>query len=433
MSEQLLAIDSRAAHTWQERLAIIVPMMREISEYTDPQEMVRAYGLRVAALMPRDGFISLSRRELPADWYRITRSSRWKEVVNPWKQKDKLPLFNKGILGELLYGEEPRILDDFTVAADDPAAEYLEGMRSLMALPLYDGGRSLNMVVLTKHAPGGFDLERFPEMMWMSNLFGRATHSLVLSDELKQAYHAVDREMKAVEDIQRSLLPRDLPKLPTLELAAYYQTSRRAGGDYYDFFRIDDHRLGILIADVAGHGTPAAVLMAVLHSIAHTYVGTRDDPAKFLGFLNQQLCKRYTAEGALFVTAFFGVYDSRTRLLTYSNAGHNAPRVKHCMTGGLSSIDGALGYPLGVDERATYTEAQFQLKPGDQALFYTDGITEAMDANHDLFGMDRMDAVLDHCRPTAQDMIHAVLDAVNQFTGNAPANDDRTLLVARIS
>ena len=429
----LLALDPQHALSWQERLAIIVPMMREISEYTDPQAMVRAYGQRVATLIPRDGSISLSRRDLASPQFRITRSSRWSETINPWKQKDKLPLFEGGLLADLIYGEEPRIIDDLTIDPDDPAYEYLEGMRSLMALPLYDSGHSLNMVIMLKEAPGGFDLERFPEMMWMSNLFGRATQSLVLSDELKQAYQAVDRELKAVEDIQRSLLPRELPKLSTMELAAFYQTSRRAGGDYYDFFRIDDHRLGILIADVSGHGTPAAVLMAVLHSMAHTYVGEREDPAKLLKFLNQQLCKRYTADGALFVTAFYGIYDARTRVLTFSNAGHNLPRVKHCRSGAMSSIEGALSFPLGIADDAPYTSETFQFNPGDQAVFYTDGITEAMDAQHDLFGTERMDAILHKCTPNAKEMINAVLAAVDEFTGNIPPNDDRTLLVARIS
>ncbi len=104
----------------------------------------------------------------------------------------------------------------------------------------------------------------------MSNLFGRATHNLVLSDQLKVAYEAVDYEMKVVADIQRSLLPMQMPSIPTLSLAAHYQTSHRAGGDYYDFFPLPDGKWGILIADVSGHGTPAAVLMAVTHSLAHT-------------------------------------------------------------------------------------------------------------------------------------------------------------------
>jgi sigma-B regulation protein RsbU (phosphoserine phosphatase) len=426
-------IEATHAGTWQERLAIVVAMMREISEHTDPQAMVRAYGDRVAALTPRDGFVSLSRRDLSFPEYRITRSSQWAETINPWKEKDRLPLLRGGLLADLAYGEEPQIIDDLSVTSDDPARDYLDGMRSLMALPLYDRGHSINMVVMLKRAARGFDCDRLPEMMWISNLFGRATHSLVLSDELKAAYHAVDRELKAVADIQRSLLPRELPRLATLEMAASYQTSRRAGGDYYDFFHIDEHRLGIMIADVSGHGTPAAVLMAVLHSIAHTYVGTRDDPAAFLTFLNQQLCRRYTLDGSLFVTAFYGIYDARTRVLTFSNAGHNQPRVKHCVRHAMSSIEGAVSFPLGIDEWATYTTGHFQFHPGDQVIFYTDGIPEAMNTVLDQFGTERMDDVLRMCAANANELIQAVLTAVDAFTGTMPPTDDRTLLVARIS
>ncbi len=102
----------------------------------------------------------------------------------------------------------------------------------------------------------------------MSNLFGRATYQLVLMQRLQEAYEAADYEMKVVADIQRSLLPKKPPKIPTLSVAAYYHTSNRAGGDYYDFFPLPDGQWGILIADVSGHGTPAAVLMAVMHSLA---------------------------------------------------------------------------------------------------------------------------------------------------------------------
>ena len=129
----------------------------------------------------------------------------------------------------------------------------------------------MNMVVSMRRQVNGFDPQRLPELVLTANLFGRATHNLVLSDEVKRAYEAVDRELKVVSDIQLSLLPERLPHIPTLEIAAHYQTSQRAGGDYYDFFKLPEGRWGILIADVSGHGTPAAVLMAVTHSIAHTF------------------------------------------------------------------------------------------------------------------------------------------------------------------
>ena len=113
-----------------------------------------------------------------------------------------------------------------------------------MAIPHYDHGTSLNMVVLLEAEPAAFDPEKFPEWVWVSSLFGRLTHNLRLREELKHAYEIVKRELKVVADIQRSLLPQVLPAIPGLELGAYYQTSQWAGGDYYDFFPLPDGRWG---------------------------------------------------------------------------------------------------------------------------------------------------------------------------------------------
>ena len=150
-----------------------------------------------------------------------------------------------------------------------------------MAIPMFDQGVALNMVILLRKEPAAFPKEELPELVWLSNLFGRATSNLVLSDELQRANQALDREMKAVGEIQRSLLPARLPKIPTLDLATYYQPSQRAGGDYYDFFPLPSGKWGIFIADVSGHGTPAAVLMAVTHCIAHTHPGPPSRPPRF--------------------------------------------------------------------------------------------------------------------------------------------------------
>ena len=218
-----------AAGDWRDRLAAVVGMMREMSQQTDPQEMVRAYGRSLRQLIHSDRFVALSRRDLEFPKYRITRASQWEQEVNPWTERDRLPVFEGGILGDLIYGDEPRIITDLIVPADDPAFEYLEGQRSLIAIPNYDHGLALNMTVRFSSEPDGFDFETFPEHVWMSNLFGRATHNLVLSAEIKQAYAMVDRELKHVADIQKSLLPREIPTIPTLDLAAYYQTSQWAG------------------------------------------------------------------------------------------------------------------------------------------------------------------------------------------------------------
>src|SRR5262249_17660593 len=233
----------------------------------------------------------------------------WKEQINPWKEPDRLPLFQGGLLAELIYGNHPMIINDLQLGRDEPAAQYLSGFRSLVAIPMFDQGVSLNMVISLAREPGAFADEELPEMVWLSNLFGRATYNLVLSDELKETNHTLDQELKGVGEIQRSLLPAQLPQIAKLDLAAYYQPSQRSGGDYYDFFALSDGRWGILIADVSGHGTPAAVLMAVTHCIAHTNPGACETPARVLTYLNQQLARLYTRKNDTFVTAFYGVYD----------------------------------------------------------------------------------------------------------------------------
>ena len=373
---------------WQERLAAIVEAMREMSLQDDPVKMVQAYGSRVRAWMPADRWLSLSRRGLEWPRYRITRSSGWTETIDPWKEKHRLPLLSGGFLAELVYGNEPRLIDDLTglVAPKDPAWEYLEGMRSLIAVPHYDRGEGVNMVVLMREEPGSFDPDRFPEWVWVSSLFGRATHNLVLSNELKDAYHIVERELKVVADIQKSLLPQVLPRIPNIELATYYRTSRWAGGDYYDFFALPDGKWGILVADVSGHGTPAAVMMAITHSLAHSLPGPADPPAALLGHLNRQLSMHYTVANEVFVTAFYGVFCPIARTLTYSCAGHNAPRLIRCRDGTVQALEEVGGPPLGLDEDLGYEETTCVLQPGDVVAFYTDGITEAMDSRGAQFG-----------------------------------------------
>jgi sigma-B regulation protein RsbU (phosphoserine phosphatase) len=326
---------------------------------------------------------------------------------------------------------------------DDPAAEFCHGSCSLLAIPLFDQGISLNMVVLLSKRNGAFDPERVPEHVWMSNLFGRATHNLVLSGEVQKAYDDLDREMQVVADIQKSLLPAQLPTIPTLEMAVFYQTSRRAGGDYYDFFCLPgshgepagspNGRWGILIADVSGHGTPAAVLMAVCHSIAHTHSGPPAPPSELLGFLNRHLTARYTANTGSFITAFYGIYDPTTRAMTYSSAGHCPPRWRRACDRKIASLEGGRNLPLGIESEEKYEDACASFAPGDAILFYTDGITEGRVAGSaDLFGIDRVDEVLAHCDNRPQEMINRTLESLNRFTGGSPPADDQTLLAARV-
>lgn len=421
--------------SWSERLEVITRMMREVSRMTSPEDMVDVYGTWVQAIQRVDRFVAVSRRDLLQPYYRITRSGLWEDQdieINPWKDKKRLPMFDHGVLGDLIYAQMPVLFDHFEVPRGDPAEEHLAGYRSMIAIPQFENGVAINMIVALKKEPNYFDPEEMPNRMWVSNLFGRATKNLVLSEELRKAYEMVDRELKVVADIQRSLLPTELPRIEGLDIAVHYQTSTQAGGDYYDFFELDDGRLGILIADVSGHGTPAAVMMAVTHSIAHTRDEPPTPPSDLLNFINRRLTARYTNNGT-FVTAFYGIYDPKTRTIHYCNAGHNPPIVRRADGSATLALDQNRNLPLGVLPEERYQDATAQLRAGDILVIYTDGITEARSPTDELFGTERLEDLLCGCAPDARAIIETTVRKVNEWTDFAPASDDRTLLVGKLA
>jgi sigma-B regulation protein RsbU (phosphoserine phosphatase) len=312
---------------WRARLATSVDMMRELSRHSDPDDLFHAFIQRMTQLYPTARQLSITRRGLLRPQFRVTRFSLWADRVNPFKDQHSLPLLEGGILGDLLYADEPRVIDELDVSPDDPAYDYLAGQGSLLAIPLFDRGTATNMVVVTRDETHAFAREQVPELVWMSNLFGRAVQSLVLSDRLQEAYDATDYENRVIADLQHRLLPTAVPRIPGLEVAVHYRTVNRSGGDYYDFFPLPGGKLGVLVADVSGHGTPAAVLMAITHTLAHTYPGPPTQPGAFLAHLNDHLSGRYTGTSGHFITAFYAVVDPARGVLTSSSAGHPAPRV----------------------------------------------------------------------------------------------------------
>ena len=429
--EQTQIEPATAPQDWEARTEYVVSLVREMSRMTDPDDVVRLYFAKSLGWLPRDASISLSRRELSRPAVRVTRNSLWAEKINPWTQPQRLPVIEGGVLAELLYGGEPRMIEDFQAARTDPAYEMLKDFRGLIAVPHFHEGLAQNMVLHLWHEPVRFQKDRFPDLVLTSNLFGRATQALVFRQDMARAYQEVDRELEAVAAIQRSLLPVELPAIPTLELAACYQTSRRAGGDYYDLFPLPGGRWGIFIADVSGHGTAAAVMMAITHSIAHSYCGSLEPPGQILTYLNDKFINRYTQETATFATAFYGVYDPSQRTLRYAMAGHVPPRLRQC-DGTVQAVAAVSGLPLGILPGHGYHEAEISLCANAQILLFTDGIVETFSPAADMFGYERLDAIVSRPHATAKALIDDVLGEVERFGGGRPMADDRTMLAMRV-
>lgn len=410
------------------RLSLTVDVMRELSRVNEPQDMYRVYSRRMREIFPTARQVSLSRRDLPPPRVRVTRFSGWTHEVNPWTDADKLPLYDRGLFSELMHTGRPRIIDELKVDPGDPAAEYLDGQRSLLAIPLYEAGDACNMVVVTREEPAAFPPERVPQLVWMGNMFGRAIQTALLSKKLKAEHEESRHEMRRVAKLQRSLLPTELPRVSTLDLSVYSRSTSEAGGDYYNVLTLPRGRVGFLVADVCGHGAAAAMLVAVAHSLVTTYTGPAVPPGHLLAYVNDHLSRLSARSAGTFVTAAYSVYDPDRGTLTTANAGHPSPRLVRGDTGAREPIVGERCVPLGILAGTHYPETETMLAPGDRVLLHTDGVTEAKGPAEEMFGVERLDAAMTAAAGGARAIVGGVLAAMEAFTGSAAAADDYTLL-----
>src|SRR5687768_16282435 len=185
---------------WPTELEISDRTMRAVSSISDPEELVDVYWKGIGELLPIRDYLATSRRNVPAPYYLITRSSRFTETVNPWTQRDRLPRLSGGLLGEITYANKPIIIEDLAsrLSADDPAYHYLRGFESLVALPQYDGGEGINVTVSLLPPGHDFDYSFVPLLHWQAGLFGRGTTNLVLRNQLATALAALDAELQVV-------------------------------------------------------------------------------------------------------------------------------------------------------------------------------------------------------------------------------------------
>jgi phosphoserine phosphatase RsbU/P len=414
---------------WRAHLAISTDVMRELSRISDPQEMYRVFARRMNQLYPTDRQITLSRRGVESPHVRITRFNLWTDPGNTTDHWMRYPVVESELFADLLYANEPRLIDDLHVSPDDPASEFLEGQRSLLAIPIFDHGEAMHTVLLSREDIAAFAPEQVPELVWMSNLFGRAMQTQVLSRALQETVRDAEEEIAAIAALQQSLLPTATPRMPQLDIAAHYRNANRAGGDYYDFFEHPDGSLGVMIADVSGHGTPAAVLMAITHSIAHAAHAPSHEPGAFLSHINRHLAGRYNRDSGSFVTAFYAVIDPSAGRITYASAGHVPPRHRKA-DGSIVGLNRVQRLPLGIHPAADlYPQATTAFGPGETVLLYTDGVSEAMNPAGQVFGIDRFNMILDRGVDLAADLLVRFLAEIDRFSESLPQADDRTVVV----
>jgi sigma-B regulation protein RsbU (phosphoserine phosphatase) len=348
------------------------------------------------------------------------------------------PRAHKGDGFRISTGVRDRVLHDKTsiLVRDAQLDEAFRGRMSIveqkvhtmMAVPLQTKDRIIGLI----YVDSPFILREFTKddlslLTVMANVAAIRIENARLA-EVEEAERIMARDMTQAAEIQRGALPGRAPKLAGVDLAGYNAPCRTVGGDYYDFFPYADGRVALALGDVSGKGMPASLMMMALHARVHVLAEDPGNLGSFMSRLNKATCANCPSNR--FVTFFFCVVNAVTGETVFANAGHNPPIVMRA-SGETQLLENG-GPPLGIIALAPYAEQRINLAPGDLLVLYSDGVTEANNANYDEFGEERFIEVLWRSRlQPAEAIADAVTNALTAFAAGAPPADDITLVVAK--
>ena len=239
----------------------------------------------------------------------------------------------------------------------------------------------------------------------------------------------LQNELDVATKIQQSILPTTFPSSDDYEVFGHMVAARNVGGDFFDVLRLEYDRIGLAIADVSDKGVPAALFMMSTRTLLKGTAIGGNEPGDVLREVNDQLCEDNDAE--MFVTVLYAVYDPETRKFTYSNGGHDSPLVIHA-DGSSTLLPLTRGIALGVLPGLTYNQKTVTLEAGDTVILYTDGVTEAMNAEGEQYGLDDLREVFAGAPPSSSEGANTtIFDQVHKFAQDTPQSDDITCLVLR--
>lgn len=282
---------------------------------------------------------------------------------------------------------------------------------------------------------GAFDFATKPiDLDDLSRTIEKAIEQVRYIRESQQEHNqleSIKNDLAIAGEIQQTILPRSFPPFPELtevvDIYASMTPAKDVGGDFYDFFQIDDERIGLVIADVSGKGVPASLFMAVSRTLLRATALRGVSSAECLTYANKLLCKE--SLDSMFVTVFYGIYHYKTGMMDYTNAGHNPP---YLLRGGrtVECLPVASNFVVGVFDDIEFESNTLTFGIGDTLLLYTDGVTEAFNDKREQFSESNLQDILAsmHESSSAKEVVTSVLQSVKTFSGDYPQSDDITLL-----
>jgi serine phosphatase RsbU (regulator of sigma subunit)/predicted ester cyclase len=328
--------------------------------------------------------------------------------------------------------EEPAIFSNVRANIEDQAAEGDKVISRLTMRRIHDRGEFLGVApsgmeirtsaIVIHRVSGGKIVEEWSE----STGALEAMRQRLQQERIER--ERIEQELQVARRIQHASLPKEVPALEGWQISPYYRPAREVGGDFYDFFELEDGRLGIVVGDATGHGVPAALVMASARSMLRAVAQASDSPGEALRRVNDPLATDIPPN--MFVTCFYAILDPESGSLTYANAGHDLPYLHR---NGEAEELRARGMPLGLMPGMGYEEKETILEAGEATLFYSDGLVEAHHPNREMFGFPRLRALIaEHGEESS--LGDFLLEELYSFVGEGwEQEDDITLLTLRRS
>lgn len=429
MTEQLKEARAQGLTTI-DKLRMLLDITNKISRSLDLQEVLNLVMDTLDSLIPYDaaGIFVLQCVD-PSEVREGEEPCTFKsEAVRGYDIDELQELHLKlgeGFIGSVALSGEPIISHD--VRLDEVYVNARDTTRSEMVAPIISNDEVIGVFDLESDLLNAYSEDDLEVLMLLASQVAIIIEKVMLHEQLIEKKR-LEGQLEVARQVQLELLPAKDPELPKFDISAYNFPTEEVSGDYYDWVRIYDDQIGVVIADVAGKGVPAALLMAFLRASlrAATHVGyaTHISMAKVNYLLWESI------ERNQFVTAFYGILDASNRTLSYSNAGHNPP-ILIDSDGKTRFIDSG-EQPLGMFRDTRYHEYYHSFHPGEILLLYTDGVTEAQDENGEEFGRERLaEAVKTNSSLTARQLIANLQRSVMDWTGGVGSNDDATFFVIK--
>jgi phosphoserine phosphatase RsbU/P len=336
----------------------------------------------------------------------------------------------EGIIGRAWQSQQPLLLADTATA---PELAVLRGTTSVMVTPLLYGKQNMGVLALGNGRGGTpFSASDFVVFKSIAEQSAFALYNAVVYSEANEKKR-LDRDLQIAREIQRILLPSEAPAIDGFEISGINIPASQVSGDYFDYIKVDEERLGVAIADVSGKGVPASLIMAICRSVLRSQAPENASPSEVLKKVNRQLYPDIKED--MFISMAYLILDHVRATVTLSRAGHDAPLLYRSAADELTPVKPP-GLVLGIDSGNVFdriaNDLAVPLERDDCLILYTDGVTEALNGDGDEFGLERtMASVRASARNGAPAVINRLIDDVRNFVDATPQNDDITVIVIR--